>query len=117
MKYHRLKYRLCMQHSFDGRIENKHHHLIEIEIVARQIEEDFMEFASMDSILEEVFAPYQYQYLNEFTEFGGDTSIEHLGEVFYLKVKDALERQHWKFARFEISETPLRVYAIVEETF
>jgi 6-pyruvoyl tetrahydropterin synthase-like protein len=106
-----------MQHSFDGRIENKHHHLIEIEIVARQIEEDFMEFASMDSILEEVFAPYQYQYLNEFTEFGGDTSIEHLGEVFYLKVKDALERQHWKFARFEISETPLRVYAIVEETF
>ena len=71
----------------------------------------------MDSILEEVFAPYQYQYLNEFTEFGGDTSIEHLGEVFYLKVKDALERQHWKFARFEISETPLRVYAIVEETF
>lgn len=117
MKYHRLKYRLCMQHSFDGRIENKHHHLIEIEIVARQIEEDFMEFASMDSILEEVFAPYQYQYLNEFSEFGGDTSIEHLGEVFYLKVKDALERQHWKFARFEISETPLRVYAIVEETF
>jgi len=117
MKYHRLKYRLCMQHSFDGRIENKHHHLIEVEIVARQIEEDFMEFASMDSILEEVFAPYQYQYLNEFSEFGGDTRIEHLGEVFYLKVKDALERQHWKFARFEISETPLRVYAIVEETF
>lgn len=106
-----------MQHSFDGRIENKHHHLIEIEIVARQIAEDFMEFASMDSILEKVFAPYQYQYLNEFSEFGGDTSIEHLGEVFYLKVKDALEEQHWKFARFEISETPLRIYAIVEETF
>lgn len=106
-----------MQHSFDGRIENKHHHLIEIEIVARQIAEDFMEFASMDSILEKVFAPYQYQYLNEFSEFGGDTSIEHLGEVFYLKVKDALEKQHWKFARFEISETPLRIYAIVEETF
>ena len=117
MKYHRLIYRLCMQHSFDGRIENKHHHLIEIEIVARQIAEDFMEFASMDSILEKVFAPYQYQYLNEFSEFGGDTSIEHLGEVFYLKVKDALEKQHWKFARFEISETPLRIYAIVEETF
>ena len=43
--------------------------------------------------------------------------MEHLGEIFYLKVKDALERQHWKFARFEISETPLRVYAIAEETF
>ncbi|MCI8300616.1 MAG: hypothetical protein HFI69_09730 [Lachnospiraceae bacterium] len=117
MKYHRLKYRLCMQHSFDGRIENKHHHLIEIEIVARQTAEDFMEFASMDSILEKVFASYQHQYLNECSEFEGDTSIERLGEVFYRKVKEELERHRWKFARFEISETPLRVYAIVEETF
>ena len=64
-----------------------------------------------------MFAPYQHQYLNEFSEFGGDTSIEHLGEVFYRKVKEALEKHRWKFARFEISETPLRVYAIVEETF
>lgn len=61
--------------------------------------------------------PYQNQYLNEFPEFGGDTSIEHLGEVFYEKVKDALEKKQWKFARFEISETPLRIYAIVEEEF
>ncbi len=117
MKYHRLKYRLCMQHSFDGKEEHKHHHLIEIEIVARHMSEEFLEFASMDSVLEQAFGPYQYQYLNDFPEFGGDTSIEHLGEIFYLKVKDALERQHWKFARFEISETPLRVYAIAEETF
>ena len=51
MKYHRLKYRLCMEHSFDGKIENKHHHLIEIEIVARYLSENFMEFTSMDSIL------------------------------------------------------------------
>ena len=117
MRYHRLKYRLCMQHSFDRQIDNKHHHLIEIEIAARQISEDFMEFASMDSILKEVFDQYQHQYLNDFPEFRGNTSIEHMGEVFYRKVKDALEKQHWKFARFEISETPLRVYAIVEETF
>ena len=44
-----------MQHSFDGKIEHKHQHLIEIEIVARQMEEAFLEFASMNSILEEVF--------------------------------------------------------------
>jgi 6-pyruvoyl-tetrahydropterin synthase len=117
MRYHRLKYRLCMQHSFDGQIENKHHHLIEIEIVARQLSGNFLEFASMDSILELVFGPYQHQYLNEFPEFGGDTSMEHLGEVFYLKVKKALEGHHWKLARFEISETPLRIYAITEEIF
>ncbi len=115
MRYHRLKHRLSMQHSFDGQAKHRHHHLIEIEIVARQMSEDFLEFADMDSILKQVLAPYQYQYLNEFPEFGGDTSIEHLGEVFYMKVKEALERQHWQFARFEISETPLRVYAIVEE--
>ena len=117
MKYHRLKYRLCMQHSFDGKIENKHQHLIEIEIVARQRRDELMEFASMDSILEQVFRPYQYQYLNDFPEFEGNTSIENLGEVFYLKVREALEEQHWSFARFEISETPLRIYAIAEETF
>lgn len=117
MKYHRLKYRLSMQHSFDGQIEHKHHHLIEIEIVARQMSEGFLEFASMDSILKQVFDPYQYQYLNDFPEFGGDTSMEHLGEVFYVRVKEALGEQGWQFARFEISETPLRVYAIVEEEF
>lgn len=117
MKYHCLKYRLCMQHSFDGDISNKHSHLIEIKIAARQMTEEFLEFASMDSILEQVFGPYQYQYLNEFPEFEGDTSIEHLGEVFYLKIKYALEEQHWRFARFEISETPLRVYAIGEELY
>ena len=43
--------------------------------------------------------------------------MEHLGEVFYLKGKASLEKQHWKLARFEISETPLRVYAIAEEIF
>ena len=43
--------------------------------------------------------------------------MEHLGEVFYLKVKKALEGHHWKLARFEISETPLRIYAITEEIF
>ena len=117
MKYHRMKYRLCMQHSFDGSVEHKHHHMIEIEIVARQTAGDFLEFASMDTVLEEVFGPYQHQYLNEFPEFGGDTSMEHLGEVFYRKVKASLEEQHWKFARFEISETPLRVYAVSEEIF
>lgn len=106
-----------MQHSFDGREENKHSHLIEIRIIARHMSEDFLEFASMDSILEEVFGPYQYQYLNAYPEFNGDTSIEHLGEVFYLKIKRALEEKHWQFARFEISETPLRVYAIGEEIF
>ena len=61
MKYHRLKYRLCMQHSFDGKEEHKHQHLIEIEIVARHMSEDFLEFASMDSVLEQAFGPYQYQ--------------------------------------------------------
>jgi 6-pyruvoyl tetrahydropterin synthase-related domain len=117
MKYHRLKYRLCMQHSFDGDIGQKHRHMIEIEIVARQTAGDFLEFASMESILEEVFGPYQHQYLNNFPEFSGDTSMENLGEVFYLKGKASLEKQHWKLARFEISETPLRVYAIAEEIF
>ena len=67
---------------FDGRIDNKHHHLIEIEIAARQISEDFMEFASMDSILKEVFDQYQHQYLNDFPEFRGNTSIEHMGALF-----------------------------------
>ncbi len=117
MKYHRLKYRLSMEHSFDGQLKNKHHHLIEIEIVVRRISDEFMEFNDMDSILKRELDTYQYKYLNEFSEFEGDTSIEHLGEVFYYKLKTALEKQQWKLARFEISETPLRVYAIVEEEF
>ncbi len=117
MKYYCLKYRLCMQHSFDGNEENRHSHLIDIRSSARHTKETFLEFADMDSILEQVFHPYQYRYLNDCPEFEGDTSMEHLGEVFYRKLRSALMEQHWQLARFEISETPLRVYAIGEEIF
>ena len=111
----RYKYRLPMDHSFDGDITKKHHHVIEIAV----------EFSSMKGIrrnvrmrdiedsISNILGEYRNQYINEFPEFHGDSTIENMGEVIFRKLYDYFDETDWDLDRFEISETPLRVYAIV----
>jgi|GEM_PF-1095324 len=111
----RYKYRLPMDHSFDGDITKKHHHVIEIAV----------EFSSMKGIrrnvrmrdIEEnisyILGGYRNQYINDFPEFNGDSTIENMGEVIFRQLYKYFEETDWDLDRFEISETPLRVYAIV----
>ncbi len=104
-----------MQHSFDGLIEHKHHHVIEIEMIIRSDDSDFVEFKQLEEIVYGTLKPYQNQYLNEFDEFKGNTTIENIGEVLFKKFDIVLNKEKLIICRFEISETPLRVYAIVAE--
>ncbi len=117
MQLFRLKYRLPMQHSFDGLEEHRHHHVIEIEVFARNASAEFIEFGQMEKMMKQYLDPYQNAYLNEYREFGGDTTIENIGEVFYERLSQIFDEHKWFISRFEISETPLRVYAIVAEEF
>ena len=116
MRYYRLKHRLCMQHSFDNKKEHKHNHVIEIGTVSgfSDSEDDFGEVRKMEMLMEQILEPYQFQYLNDYPEFHGDLSIENIGEVINERLWPEYEKSGWSLQRFEISETPLRVYAIVE---
>ena len=64
----------------------------------------------------EVLDIYRNKFLNEFEEFGNNTTIENVGEVLFKKLYPLFKEKHRDIIRFEISETPLRVYAIVTET-
>lgn len=117
MKYYRLKYRLSMSHSATNSRENEHNHVLEIELFAYPRENVFMEFGDMERFVSGCLDCYQNHYLNDFPEFHGDTSLENVGEVLYLKLENVFEEHSWDFERFEISETPLRVYIITRSTY
>ena len=117
MKCYRLKYRLTMSHSATNRRENEHNHVLEIEIFAYPQMNRFVEFGEMEEIVSQCLDGYQNRYLNDMEEFCGDTSLENKGEILYLKLEKAFLVQGWTVERFEISETPLRVYVITKNTY
>ena len=60
-----------------------------------------------------ILGGYRNQYINDFPEFHGDSTIENMGEVIFQQLYKYFQETDWDLDRFEISETPLRVYAIV----
>lgn len=117
MKYYRLKYRLNMSHSATNRRADEHHHVLEIELYAYPKGRDFVEFGEMERLVTECLEIYQNQYFNDMADFDGDVSLEHIGEVLYRKLAENFGKQQWSFDRFEISETPLRVYVITKSIY
>ncbi len=117
-KLFRVKFRLPIDHSFDGSPEKKHHHVIEIaiEFVCPEDTELFSSVKGAEQSSKEVLDIYRNKFLNEFEEFGNNTTIENVGEVLFKKLYPLFKEKHRDIIRFEISETPLRVYAIVTET-
>ena len=51
-------------------------------------------------------------YLNAMEEFGGDASIEHVGDVIYQVMSEYLLKEQLFLERLEIGENPLRVYVV-----
>lgn len=110
----RLKYRLPINHSMRG-IEDMHHHVIELEIEfeCRNTGESIDLLNNVENRIESVLGVYRNSYINDMEEFNGNSTIENMGEVFFERLNLAFRRNAWIIKRFEISETPLRVYAIV----
>lgn len=115
MKYYRLKYRLSIQHSADNNIENKHSHVVEVEVYVRPDDDEFIEFQEMDKMLKMALDKYQHKYLNELEDFQGNVTMEGIAEVIYSHLLKIFDGVGWMIARLQVSETPLRTYAIVAE--
>lgn len=106
-----------MSHSATGQRADEHHHVLEIELYAYPGGSGFVEFGDMERLVTGCLEEYQNQYFNDMEDFGGDVSLEHIGEVLYGKLAETFGEWQWRFDRFEISETPLRVYVITKSTY
>lgn len=115
MRYYKLKYRISITHSADNNEEHKHNHVLEGEIFAKPAGDDFIEFSSMEDMVNETLNIYQNKYLNELEEFHGDANIENIGEIFWKRLDIVFEHNGWNLIRLEIGENPLRVYAVSKE--
>lgn len=115
IQLYRLKYRLPINHSMDGSKEKMHHHVIEIEITFRSKirVEGIGWVGDAEKCVDEILGEYRNKFINDIREFEGDSTIENMGEVFFKKLNREFTKRRWLISRFEISETPLRVYAIV----
>ncbi|MBR5337855.1 MAG: 6-carboxytetrahydropterin synthase [Lachnospiraceae bacterium] len=113
----RYKYRLPIDHSFDGSIEKKHHHVIEISVEFSSMKgiQRVVRMRDIEDSISNILDTYRNQFINEFPEFNGDSTIENMGEVLFKRLYEYFDTTEWDLDRFEISETPLRVYAIVAD--
>lgn len=112
MNYYCLKYRLNITHSRNNVKQDAHGHVFEIEIFLETSKAHFFEFSDMEFYMEQALQPYQHKYLNEMEIFEGNTSLENVGEVVWKELLKSYADTPLELERMEISETPLRVYAI-----
>lgn len=117
MRYYCLKYRLNITHSKNNIRQDAHGHVFEIEIFLETPDASFFGFADMEFYMNRALDPYQQKYLNELDVLSGDASLENVGEVVWKELMNSYAETPLKLERMEISETPLRVYAISTATF
>ena len=112
---YRLHFFVEIRHSFDGDPDKAHDHTVEIKCKIGVSQEDIVRFDEIEDTVERIIARYDRHYLNDMEVFGGDTTIEHLGEVLCAEIDSELGRSGYDMNRFEIGETPLRSYIITDE--
>lgn len=74
-----------------------------------------LNFNEVESEIDRCLTPYKNQFLNDLPEFISSASIEQIGEVFYSKLHESVASLGLILDRFEIGETPLRMYIICQE--
>lgn len=113
-KSYKLKSFVAIQHSFDGNRDNSHVHTVEINCTIKTAEE-IIDYPMTENIIASCISKYENKYLNDFEDFSEDATIEHFGEVLCSEIDDELDANGYSMNRFEIGETPLRVYVITDE--
>ena len=113
-KSYKLKSFVAIQHSFDGNKDNSHVHTVEINCTIKTAE-DIIDYKMTENLIASCISKYENKYLNDFEDFKMDATIEHFGEVLCSEIDDELVENGYSMNRFEIGETPLRVYVITDE--
>ncbi|MBE5823580.1 MAG: hypothetical protein E7308_05870 [Butyrivibrio sp.] len=113
-KSYKLKSFVAIMHSFDGNKDSSHVHTVEINCTIKTTE-DIIDYRMTENLIGSCISKYENKYLNDFDEFRDDATIEHFGEVLCGEIDEELMENGYSMNRFEIGETPLRVYVITDE--
>lgn len=112
MRIYSLKSCIPIYHGNTEDRQEAHCHTIEVVAHIEERSGKFVLFSYVEAALERCLNRYRGEFLNALPEFGGDTSIEGIGETLFVQVSEALEEQELVLKRLEVSETPLRRYVI-----
>ena len=105
-------YLLPMTHSTDNIKEHIHSHTLEITLYISGKGTVDKDFSVNERYAGDVLRRYENVYFNSLPEFGGDASIENVGEVFFSMLTDVMAGSEVELLRLEIGENPLRQYVI-----
>ena len=104
-----------ISHSANGDVNNAHEHTLEIGMVVSSNSSRFLSFNDLENVVKGILTRYDMQYINDFPEFNGDSTVENIGEVIYEQVHHRLAINNMTIHRFTIAETPLRTYVITDK--
>ena len=114
-KRYRLKQFIAIQHSYDGNRENLHAHTIAINCNIKTEINEIIDYKKVETNIKKCLDKYENNYLNDLDAFKENATIERFGEVLCYEIDDELKKIGYEMDRFEIGETPLRVYVITDE--
>lgn len=112
--YFKRSYYLNAMHSSDQNIAHKHYHSFYLTLYIAVVgETDFIPFFQVDEKIKEYLSQYWDTYLNELEPFRfKPPTVENMGDFFYEEIKVLLKEMQLDLMQLEISETPVRVYAV-----
>ncbi|MDY2789688.1 MAG: 6-carboxytetrahydropterin synthase [Lachnospiraceae bacterium] len=114
--YYKLKYYMNASHSFLDQPEKRHAHTFAITLFIEVLEEDFVAFYAIEKRLDQYFAHFSGQYLNDLEEFSDlDPTVENIGDYFYEELRQRLFKHKLHLMQLSISETPVRKYSISDK--
>lgn len=113
-KKYKIKSFIAIQHSFDGNTEHIHAHTVEINCSIKT-SFDIIDYRKVESTIQKCIDRYENKYLNDLPGFEETATIERLGEVLCYEIDNELKPIGYEMDRFEIGETPLRLYVITDE--
>ena len=113
-KKYKIKSFIAIQHSFDGNTEHLHAHTVEINCSIKT-DLEMIDYRLVENTIQECIDKYENRYLNDMEEFKESATIERLGEVLCYEIDNKLKPIGYEMDRFEIGETPLRLYVITDE--
>ncbi len=112
MRTYCIKHCMPISHSADGSRGHAHGRTIEAAMYLSKADNQFQRFSDMERKLHDYLNTYAGPFLNDFSIFSGDTSIENIGEVFFSELFALAAEDGQTLTRLEIGETPLRCYVI-----
>lgn len=117
MKFKGYVYKFKINSSHNVLINDKrsstHIHTFVISIFAKIINDDFIIYDEVESIVEKFLQIYDGKELNKVKPFNKiEPTLENIGDFLFDKLRKILNENYIELVKLEINETPTRVYVV-----